>query len=1662
MHRHPNALAWYVSPPQRASVGYRQPNALAWGLVDLASDDYFRNPAMSLVKPIDPPKTSTNKFGGPSPARPDRRVVWEWNLPLLIVSASVVVVVSILLVTLYFWQSQRLATGLLQRATAAEQAGDTEEQIRWLKRYVGLAPDDVEAQIKLALSVDSQVSTAGNLEETRRRLNAALIACGENPAYEQQKHLLRTKLIQRLLQFGPRWATEAQRQVLALNAQPGDPEATKWLAQALVLQQGDSIYQKPSASQHDRQQDPWGWLAEQPLGEVLSIALEANPDDVDLAAVFLGAWQSHREWFDAADKPADSQRIEELAQQLVQRLQQQTDNGRAQLVAYAHLQAADAPEAASVIQQAAEPALNRLAAHFEAPAEAPAEASAAKLEKKQPTPASDTALMPLSPASPPLSQTAYQPYWDWQLVAEAARLFAIGQDQPRAKELYGRLLACDSDAIQPTMREAIYVAYGSLLATSEGIPAAIEKWQEGIDKLPESLELTRMLASAFTSQQNLAQAQSYVDQYQAIISSQRDRLDGSYGAELTMAAKQSIRLRLDSASWEVLLFQARLALADNKLVAASDLSLKAFTSPLVLDKEQRLQAGRLLADCYARRELWDMAGQTLDRCISLAPNDAALRRSAAMAWRSAGITERANRELVKLDDGSFEAALEAIQQTLTEQTAKPAEQMDWSTISQAIELARRRYEQASANERASMKLWRLELLELQSLAHDLPPAESTQLRLDRLEQIALANPPVSEVQMLAAANLAASGRPDAAQLAVDRLQQLAMATGQSRDKANVALIRANLLAGGDDMPAAIETIQIAMRDLPDQQLQLAKSGADAAIRGKQPQLAYNVLRKVPEDQLDTQALFTLCIVAQALQASNPAQAPKLREELENWTNKLRTTEGPEGTHWRYLEAQQLLLSSSANSAKRQEQLDQATRLFNEIDARRPHWGRAAALGGQIASQQGFPDEALTLLRRAVNDGDRQISTLWSLVQLLKAAGRIDEASQVLASTTGDGSSFLPVSAMLVDLAQLHGDFDGAVTKARELSQEQSQEYTSWLLLADAALKSASRPGATTDEKQARLEEGWQALEKAHELSQGKEVQVWDARFRFKLASADRPAAEQVLAELQKSKLDDETRLLAAGRGYLQLNDFEKARKLFEACLAVNAKSTAAYLSLADLYNRMGDPTASLDALRHAHQASPQNQQLRERLAMALAFSEIGRNSPAGEHAAEIDTLLSSTDANSAPRTRLVKAFIDLSKGNATQQEQALLTMRDVARVGGVEGTDAKRMLANHYATKWLTSPSQSDSTDGRRNFDEAIAFHRGLTDVSAPNALDVARYCDFLLKAFTVERDAGRKDAAQARLDQTQLALQKLQALSGSSIASLQLSVRLALAQGNQAKIQSIAENWVKAAGALPPLGQQQVWELAGRTLDELGMTEDAIAWLEKVYHQDPSKYQHLVMALAKAQQIERAIILSVTGYKDNPSAESASLLAEVAMLLGKQPAPDGVEQTLRDALTKFSDSPQFLEAFATVRLMQERFQEAAAGFEAVEKIAPGRVRTLNNWAMALSEIPMGKELALQKIEKAVAVHGRFPELLDTLGLVLLHNGRLDEAQRVFSEAADKGNDPRFHLHLAQVAIAQGDTAAAHSVWQKIDKAKLNDLTLTSAEQAVRTQLESSNQQESL
>ncbi len=500
----------------------------------------------------------------------------------------------------------------------------------------------------------------------------------------------------------------------------------------------------------------------------------------------------------------------------------------------------------------------------------------------------------------------------------------------------------------------------------------------------------------------------------------------------------------------------------------------------------------------------------------------------------------------------------------------------------------------------------MELLELNFEALEKGGAKDFQEpMLDRLSQIADSNPSIAEVQLQAANRFAAAGRVEAAELAVERLQTTASESGLPVDAANAALARASLLVQNGEIDQAVEILKSAAKEIAPHALLLTKAASDVLIRNQRYEDAYGLLSSLPDSELDTATLMSLHGLCRGLKSTG-AGGRDWDAEMARWKTKLRELEGQDGTHWRFLEAE-ALIADAANSPKQRELLDTAERLLDEIDRRRPRWGRAGALSARVASLRGFSDEAVRLYRNAMRNGDQQPSTALALVSELMSQNKLEQAQEVLQGIQG-AEAAASASSLAGEFAR-QGNTNQAVSMARELIKGKPNDFNNWLLLAHMLV---SAEFENEQQKTDSIEEAWQALEKANELAQGKEPMVWQARLQHKLLVEGASRAAEQIELAAASPMPAVRRLIFVGKAYLQLENFGKARENLLAALQVDPKSTEAHLLIADLYRRTGDANASLVELRLAQQSAPENQQLREQLASTWLLRMVLRAPPCGK------------------------------------------------------------------------------------------------------------------------------------------------------------------------------------------------------------------------------------------------------------------------------------------------------------------------------------------------------------------------------------------------------------------------------------------------------------------
>jgi len=133
--------------------------------------------------------------------------------------------------------------------------------------------------------------------------------------------------------------------------------------------------------------------------------------------------------------------------------------------------------------------------------------------------------------------------------------------------------------------------------------------------------------------------------------------------------------------------------------------------------------------------------------------------------------------------------------------------------------------------------------------------------------------------------------------------------------------------------------------------------------------------------------------------------------------------------------------------------------------------------------------------------------------------------------------------------------------------------------------------------------------------------------------------------------------------------------------------------------------------------------------------------------------------------------------------------------------------------------------------------------------------------------------------------------------------------------------------------------------------------------------------------------------------------------------------------------------------LFQQRYQEAFGLLILSEKLAPQSVITLNNLAIVASEIPGREQEGLARIEKAIKLFGRTPDLLDTLGTVQLTCGLAAQAETSLAASWEEKQDARTLLHLIQALLAQGKQVEIRERLKFLKLSDLRGIVLTTREQ---------------
>ena len=178
---------------------------------------------------------------------------------------------------------------------------------------------------------------------------------------------------------------------------------------------------------------------------------------------------------------------------------------------------------------------------------------------------------------------------------------------------------------------------------------------------------------------------------------------------------------------------------------------------------------------------------------------------------------------------------------------------------------------------------------------------------------------------------------------------------------------------------------------------------------------------------------------------------------------------------------------------------------------------------------------------------------------------------------------------------------------------------------------------------------------------------------------------------------------------------------------------------------------------------------------------------------------------------------------------------------------------------------------------------------------------------------------------------------------------------------------------------------------------------------------------LVAQKQLPAAINAYRTAYDKTPSAALALALAGVQRESGDAP---GAVQSLRQWLQANPKDMQVRSQLGVYLELMKRPDEAISEYEQVLAVAPDNVVILNNLAGLYGS--RGDTRAIKYAERAVELSQNRPEVVDTLGWVLVQNNQVPRGLTLLKQAAIQApHIPEIRYHLAMAYHKAGQVAEA-------------------------------------
>ncbi len=729
------------------------------------------------------------------------------------------------------------------------------------------------------------------------------------------------------------------------------------------------------------------------------------------------------------------------------------------------------------------------------------------------------------------------------------------------------------------------------------------------------------------------------------------------------------------------------------------------------------------------------------------------------------------------------------------------------------------------------------------------------------------------------------------------------------------------------------------------------------------------------------------------------------------------------------------MTGLARLAALQKDWDGALRLANDAIARDAKNVGAWQLKAELLRVQNKPEEAMAAYQQILKIKPEHRTAHLEQAALHIAAGKLDAAQADIeaARKTTPGSYLVAYHQALLDFSR--GKMTDAQANLLKVMQAAPNHMPSVLLAGAVELNLGL------------LEQAEKDLRKYVEWNPGN-VYARKMLVSTLLKSNQPREAQTILAPALQGNVVDAGWLQLAGDAAMLTQDYAKASGYLAAAIKLEPGRAATHTSLGTMKLAQGDAAGGIAELEKAVALDPAS------LPSGTALVEALLQTGATDKAVAAVATLEKTHAGSVE--------LQLLKGRTLLAKQDVPNAR--AAFERAQTIDAASFPA-------AASLAQLDMAD--RKPDQARKRFETLLAKDGKNI-------EVLTALATLDKSQGRNDEATAWLEKA----------SQQNPDDLKAALRLAMhytASGEPQKAQTMLRKLQVAhaddAGLLDVLGQAQVASKDGAAaLETFGklvavmpraalpqmrlagaqmMTNNpaaAAASMDKAVSLEPDNIQPYIgkaelavargdqaQALAVVRQVQKRFPKVAVGYllegdllaQQGKPALAVKPYEQALAISDAPPVVIKVAKALRDA-GKAAEADQRVAAYrithpdepltsvylAEIQIAQKQFPQAAKLLESVAAKAPENALVLNNLAWVYQQ--QKDERALSTAERVLKLNDTDPNVLDTVGWILVEQGKAERGLALLRKAAAAApKSPDIQYHLGAALLKNGDKAGA-------------------------------------